>query len=118
MTFKVPEKYRVKTGTMGSDNTYGNNGVFIIDSLKLNKSLRCLASDGYGYEHVSVSAISRCPTWEEMCFIKDLFWDEEDCCIQYHPPKSEYINYCPTCLHLWRPIGIEIPRPPSILVGI
>jgi hypothetical protein len=117
MTFKVPEKYRVKNGIMGSDSTYGNNGMFIINSLKINKALKCQASDGYGYEHVSVSAISRCPVWEEMCFIKDLFWDAEDCVIQYHPPKSEYINCHPHCLHLWRPIGIEIPRPPSILVG-
>lgn len=22
------------------------------------------------------------------------------------------------CLHLWRPVGIEIPRPPALMVGI
>src|SRR5512137_2167166 len=109
MTFKVPEKYRVKDGIMRSDSTYGNNGVFMVKILKLKAILHCQASDGFLYEHVSVSTHSRCPTWEEMCFIKDLFWDEEDCVIQYHPPKSEYINCHPTCLHLWRPIGIEIP---------
>lgn len=37
---------------------------------------------------------------------------------QYHPPKSAYVNNHPNCLHLWRPIGIEMPRPPSIMVGI
>lgn len=70
------------------------------------------------WEHVSISTQTRCPTWEEMCFVKDLFWDEEDCVVQYHPPKSDYINCHPRCLHLWRPIGLEIPRPPKILVGI
>ena len=24
----------------------------------------------------------------------------------------------PYCLHMWKPIGVEIPTPPSILVGI
>jgi hypothetical protein len=80
--------------------------------------LRCCASDGYKWEHVSVSTHDRIPTWEEMCFIKDLFWDAEDTVIQFHPPKSEYVNQHPYTLHLWRPIGAEIPRPDSILVGI
>jgi hypothetical protein len=70
-------------------------------------------------DHVSVSlSVKRCPDWEEMCMIKDMFWDDEDCVVQYHPPKSEYVSMHPFCLHLWRPIGIEIPRPPSIFVGI
>lgn len=118
MAFKVPEKYRIKTGPMGSDESYGNNGQFMITSLKLKRTLGVQASDGMGFEHVSVSLRDRCPTWEEMCFVKDLFWDDEDCVIQYHPPKSEYINCHPYVLHLWRPINAEIPRPPKFLVGI
>ena len=39
------------------------------------------------WEHVSVSLPDRCPTWEEMCFIKDLFWNSDECVVQYHPPK-------------------------------
>lgn len=119
MTFHVPDKYRVKTGFMASDESYGNNGVFMINSLKLKTVLACQASDGLEWEHVSVSASTpkRCPNWEEMCFVKDMFWDAEDCIIQYHPPKSDYVNCHPYVLHLWRPIGIEIPRPPFILVG-
>jgi hypothetical protein len=50
--------------------------------------------------------------------IKDIFWDEDDCVIQYHPPKEDYIDNHKFCLHLWRPIGVEIPRPPKIMVGI
>ena len=70
-----------------------------------------------GWEHVSVSRRDRCPTWDEMCLVKALFWDEEDCVIQYHPPRSEYVNNHPNCLHLWRPIGVSLPMPPSIMVG-
>lgn len=35
---------------------------------------------------------------------------------QFHPPKSEYINNYPYCLHLWKPIDTEIPHPPMICV--
>lgn len=52
-----------------------------------------------------------------MHYIKTLFWDKEDTVIQYHPPQSQYVNCHPFTLHLWRPIGLTIPVPPSILVG-
>jgi hypothetical protein len=70
-----------------------------------------------GWEHVSVSLPTRCPTWAEMAFIKSVFWDADDTVVQYHPPESEYVNNHPFCLHLWRPIEKQIPLPPSILVG-
>lgn len=68
------------------------------------------------WEHLSVSLPDRCPTWEEMCFLKDLFWSPEDCVVQYHPPKSDYVNLAKNCLHLWRYRG-EMPRPPKNYVG-
>ena len=73
--------------------------------------------DHYGWEHVSVSTPKRAPNWKEMCFVKDLFWDEEECVIQYHPPKSEYVNHHPNCLHMWRPRRQALPLPPHHLVG-
>lgn len=77
-----------------------------------------IASSGFGWEHVSVSRRDRCPTWDEMCLVKALFWDDDDCVIQHHPPCSEYVNNHPYCLHLWRPIDVSLPMPPSILVGV
>lgn len=77
MPFKVPEKYRVKggiNGMMQSDETFGNNGLFIIKTPKISSPLTVIASDGAEWEHVSVSLTHRCPTWEEMCLIKSLFW--------------------------------------------
>ena len=52
-----------------------------------------------------------------MCQIKDMFWGPEDCVVQFHPPEADYVNNHPNCLHLWRSIDVEMPRPDSILVG-
>ena len=71
---------------------------------------------GGGWEHISVGYKNRTPTWDEMCIVKDIFFDEEECVVQYHPPKSEYVNNHPYVLHLWKPIGIKIPMPPKIMV--
>jgi hypothetical protein len=71
----------------------------------------------WNWEHVSVSVRGRNPTWDEMCYVKNLFWDEEECVIQYHPPKDRYVNYHPFCLHLWRPLNAAVPMPPQILIG-
>jgi hypothetical protein len=77
-----------------------------------------IASWGGGWEHVSMSFCDRCPTWSEMCKVKEIFWNDEECVVQFHPPKSKYVNNHPYCLHLWRKIGAEFEVPPSILVGL
>ena len=115
MSFTVPEKYRIKSGPLASNESYGNNGAFWVKTKK--HVFTVIASDQMGWEHVSVSLPSRCPTWEEMCFIKSLFWSEDDCVIQYHPPKSDYVNNHQYCLHMWRPIEQSLPTPPSFMVG-
>ena len=86
--------------------------------------MRIIASDGSGwteqgleglpFEHVSASFDNRCPTWEEMCLVKQMFWDENEIVIQYHPPKKSYANLHPYCLHLWKPIDFEFPLPPML----
>ena len=35
-----------------------------------------IASWGGGWEHVSVCPSNRLPDWDEMCAIKDMFWNE------------------------------------------
>ncbi|MCZ6617036.1 MAG: hypothetical protein O7E57_02800 [Gammaproteobacteria bacterium] len=79
--------------------------------------LRVVCSAGEGWEHVSVSTETRCPTWGEMCKIKRIFRDAEDCVIDYHPPESTYVNYHPYFLHMWRPIGVTVPLPDPHMVG-
>ena len=120
----VPEKYRIIKGVMGSDSTYGNNGAFRIPHYKFDDyTINCIASDGSGWQHVSVTisstkiCVHRCPTWEEMCFVKNLFWGHEETVMQLHPPKSEYVNNHNYCLHLWKPDNTLIPLPDSLMVG-
>lgn len=108
---------RVTEGPFASDPTYGYNGVFqfTFDGVEL----RCIVSDQKGWDHVSVSVANedRCPTWAEMCHVKELFWSPEEAVIQYHPRKSEYVNNHPNVLHLWRPQNDPIPEPPAEMVG-
>ncbi len=114
--FHVPERFRIPRGPLASTAADGNNGAFAIPYQSY--AFRVIASDGMGWEHVSISmTVKRCPNWTEMCFIKDLFWDAEDCVVQFHPPKSEYVNLHDFCLHLWRPTSAELPRPTKILTG-
>lgn len=115
--FKAPERYRVTTGRMATSAGVGNNGLFLIPTNKYGPPLRVVASDGMGWEHVSVSLPRQTPTWDDMCRVKDLFWDKEDPVIQYHPAASQYVNFHKHTLHLWRPIGQEIPVPPPALIG-
>ena len=70
------------------------------------------------WQHVSISKKHKCPTWEEMCFVKDLIWGDDSVVVQFHPKKSEYINNAETCLHLWCYKMGDFPTPPSIRVGL
>lgn len=94
---------------------YGNP--FGLFSLKRQGNMyNIIISDGGGWDHVSVSLDKqRCPTWEEMCFVKGLFFEDEEAVFQLHPPKSDYVNICDRVLHLWRPHK-GFPRPPKIMV--
>lgn len=63
------------------------------------------------WEHVSVSTEFRCPRWDEMRQVKELFFEDDETVMQLHPPKKDYVNSHPFCLHLWRPVSAEIPMP-------
>ena len=102
---------------------YGGNGDLCNGVFRIPHSgyeLLVIASNGGGWDHVSVSPCSRtrktCPTWEEMCAIKDMFFDDNEIVIQYHPAKEDYVNDHPYCLHLWRPQHQEVPKPPIFFV--
>ncbi len=117
--FRVTVEFAMKRNIphmYGSTAEAGRNGMFFVPHLR--EVLRCIASDGEGWEHVSVSLPGRCPTWEEMCFVKRLFWEPTEVVIEYHPAEEDYVNNHPFCLHLWKPSGVVIPTPPSYLVGI
>lgn len=111
---KTIEQYRILTGLLASDESFGNNGAF---EIRLDSTiLYIICSDGAGWEHISVSLKNRCPTWDEMCYAKHLFWADDEVVIQYHPAKSDYVNDFQFCLHLWKPIGVELPLPKVNLI--
>lgn len=97
------------------DGQYGDdeNGAMMIKP----KGLFVIFAAGEGWEHVSVSRRGRCPSWEDMQYIKRKFWPADACVIQYHVLEEEHINAHPYCLHLWRPTRQEIPRPPAWMVA-
>lgn len=112
--FHAPQTLMIDHPHLGRGE--GNNGFFRVKWF--GTVLSIMSSDGEGWEHVSVSTRNRPPLWEEMVYVKSLFWDDEDCVVQFHPPKSKYVNNCENCLHLWRRVGSEFETPPTILVGI
>jgi len=89
------------------------NGLFVLKP----RGLVVIVSSGMGWEHASVSRRSRCPSYEDMDYVKRSAWAPEDCAMQLHVPESDHVNAHPFCLHLWRPLEAEIPRPPAIFVG-
>lgn len=98
------------------DGKDGFGGTFYDKKSRCN--LNFIMSWGAGFEHCSVSMPTRCPSWEQMCAIKDAFWNDDEVCMQLHPAKKNYVNNHPYCLHIWKPINEKIPLPPTILVGL
>ena len=79
-----------------------------------------VASWGGGWDHISVAPIKRyiVPDWNTMCKVKQIFFKPNETAIEIHPPKDEYVNNMPNCLHLWRANDKEMILPPSFMVGI
>jgi hypothetical protein len=127
MALHVPELARDTTHyQLRTSSADGNNGLFRIESPNPGWRLVLIVSDGGitpddRWEHVSVHARDgkrqRIPTWTEMCYVKRLCWDQEDCVMQLHPREAEYVNVHPCVLHLWRPVDRAIPTPPIGMVG-
>lgn len=97
-------------GMMGDEY----NGFFIIN-IK-GEEYKVMASNGNGWDHVSVSHKYKIPSWKVMCIVKDMFFEEDETVIQFHPKKSEYVNIHPNCLHLWRKHGKEHELPPKYMI--
>lgn len=117
------ERGRIKQGPMATPSSFGMAGMFIIPG-PCGVDLRAMVSDGAdwifegpAWEHVSVSTAHRTPNWKEMEFIRDLFWREDELVLQFSVPRNQHINVHPNCLHLWKPVGVEIPMPPSQTVA-
>lgn len=110
------ERWRVKDGKMGSDQTAGWNGCFVIP---LEGQLwQVTISDGMGWRHLSATNAQKrqLPPWEVMTRLKDLFFADEEWVTLFIPAKADYINDHPWVHHLWSPTDVEMPRPYAALV--
>ena len=111
-----PLKELINTPNLCIQQTGQDGGSGYVQFGKMQASV--IWSNGGGWEHVSVSFNHRCPTWEEMCEIKNMFFHPHEVVVQYHPAESEYVNTHPYCLHLWRPLEQDMPTPPAWMVGL
>jgi hypothetical protein len=98
-------------------NGDGGNGMFRFMSCVDGQTLGVIASDGGGWDHVSVSRADRVPNYDEMEQIAGLFFQTDETAVQYHVPKSEHVNIHSYCLHWWRPTDEILPKPPANMVG-
>ena len=64
----------------------------------------------HGMEHVSVAPKRqfKIPSRDDMCVLKDIFFEDGEEVYQIHPRKSEYVGIKENCLHLWKPCGHEL----------
>ena len=116
------DQYRdVSADTFRTFGYFGDHecGRFFLPSPVAGRTLCVIAASGEGWDHVSVSlkGSTRTPTWEEMCRIKELFFEDNETVMQLHVPRADHVNYHPGCLHLWRPHHTPIPRPDALMVG-
>lgn len=107
---QVPRLMLLHTGVDG-----GVAEAHLVSSRK-HRPAKVVFSWGGGWDHVSVSFTNRCPTWEEMCEIKGMFFRPDEVCVQFHPAESEYVNVHPYCLHIWRSQNEKQPTPPMNFV--
>jgi hypothetical protein len=103
---KAVEPYRIKNSPLSGE---GNYGAFAITTAPPPWYFQVIISDGGGWDHVSVCLRSsknpdeyQTPSWSAMCYIKSLFFSDDETVVQFHPKKSEYVNCHPCVLHLWR----------------
>lgn len=110
------EIYQAITANTGRILREGEDG-FQAQLASTNGDFCIIASWGGKWDHVSVHIMiddleMRTPTWDEMCFVKEIFWRHNEWVIQFHPGKSKYINVHPHVLHLWKSQTKAIPHPP------
>jgi hypothetical protein len=109
-------RWRIRTGKFASDDSYAFNGQFLVP-LEGEMFLVQL-SDGWGWRHLSVSNAQRrvLPTWSVITRLRDLFFPDDVWVVQMFPPKEEYVNDCPWCLHLWESLDEPMPHPSVVMV--
>lgn len=103
--------WELRLGRLGD----ATGGCFLLEYCGVE--LRIVASNGGGWDHLSVSTADRCPTWMEMEHVRKIFGKSYEIWVQFGVPSTEHINFHPYCLHWWRHHHREIRLPPSNMIG-
>lgn len=80
-----------------------HNGFFFMDILGRNFYIGASVSSN-GLQHISVSAPGKgriVPTYEEICEIRNKFFEPSEQVIHFFDVDSKDINLNEKCLHLW-----------------
>lgn len=119
------ERCRVNLPEFEPTKPGDRRGLFAVRKPQMQLVIIADEGDRSGWEHVSVSVkydhpvhgwIDHIPGWDVMNAVKDMFWDSEECVLQFHPPKSVYVNTKKNVLHLWKKVGSNYETPPMDLV--
>lgn len=83
-----------------------------------NGTFEVTASNYMGWDHISIVVITkngmaRIAASEEIERLKKMFFGDE-VTIEVHPKKKDYINIDEVMLHVWRPLGKDLPLPPAV----
>lgn len=57
--------------------------------------------DGKNWIHISVSRIRNVPNYYDMVYVKEQLLGEDSKAIMVFPPRKEWINIHPNCLHIF-----------------
>lgn len=98
--------WEARMGGPGDDR----GGAFKVKSSIDGGELRIIASNGMGWDHVSVSRANRCPNWPEMEQVKRLFFRDD--AVRTLPELSVLKRPMPTVSKAQR-VTNEIILPPS-----
>lgn len=109
-------RWRVRQGKYASEDTAGWNGQFLVPID--GEIYLVMISDGMGWKHLSISNAQKkaLPSWTAMTRAKNLFFADEDWCVQFFPAKEDYVNDHNFCLHIWMPLDEPMPHPSIVLV--
>ena len=82
-------------------------GFFDIEATNLHATFGYIFSycikelDGKIWVHISASRRNKVPSWDDLMMIKCQFLGENKKAIQVLAPRSEHVNICSNCLHIW-----------------
>lgn len=94
----------VRSPTVGAKAFLSTTGIAVMAS--------DLMINGKRWYHVSASRKARMPSYEDLVWVKEVFFGEDQPAYQVFPKKSEHRNFHPFCLHLWACLdGDPFPDP-------